>query len=65
MGLIEKQFSKTLNQNMSIDKERGTAVFDDGTAYNRKEMRLLSGQSPEMLVAVHKVKNLFNGEVVR
>lgn len=55
--------SKLLNQKYIVNSDYDL-TFEDNTVYTRKEMKFLSGQSPDMLVGVHKIKKLFDGEVV-
>lgn len=59
-----KKYSDKLKQNYTVNESAKTITTEDGQVYKNRELKLLTGQSPEMLQGVHKFKKIFNGEVV-
>lgn len=57
-------YSEKLKQNFYKQPDN-TVKFDDGIIYTSHEMLRLQGMSAEVIQAVHKVKKIFEGEVVR
>jgi len=62
-------YVKALKQSYKWDSERGVAVFPDGIEYTAGELIELSkgGLDPrdmETVRAIHKVKKVFNGEII-
>lgn len=56
-------YSKKLNQSYTQNPD-SSITFQDGTTYAPEEMQKLSGQSDKMLIAVHKIKSSFQGEII-
>jgi hypothetical protein len=56
-------FSEKLKLNYKIEDEKIT--FEDNTVYLKSEMRYLKDLEDEDLINIHKIKNIFKGEVVR
>lgn len=57
-------YSKKLNQNF-YKQDDGSVIFDDKVVYTQSEMLKLHELSFEMIQAVHEVKKIFCGEVIR
>jgi len=56
-------YSKKLNKNYTV--KNGNFVFDDGVIYNRNEIHILNLYPDIDLPVIHKVKKMFNGEIVK
>jgi hypothetical protein len=60
-----KQYSEILRQNIYINKEIGLLKTQDGTIYKGKELLLLKDVSNNSKMLIHRIKNIFNGEIVK
>jgi hypothetical protein len=58
-------YSANLGQEVAFSKLTGKVYCQDGVEYSREELQIL-GETGELLLAVHLVKNIFKGsEVIR
>lgn len=58
------QYSKILNQNITINQELQTVTTEDGAEYTRDEMREIAGLNTREIRAIHKVKRYFKGQII-
>lgn len=58
------RYSEKLKQNIS-QHEDGSIICEDETHYSRKELSLIKNQTDEDIVAVHSIKKIFCGEIVK
>lgn len=56
-------YSEKLKQNYTVNSDK-TVTFQDGTNYKMSEMSLISGSSDSTMIAVHKIKGAFLGELI-
>lgn len=61
---MKHKFSKILNMNILINDDN-SIVCEDETFYKPEELKLLNDCSNEEKVAIHKIKKIFLGEVVK
>lgn len=63
MFIMNKYKSKILNDNYKIEKDK--IIFDSGIEYNKNEINIIKNCSENTLRAIHKIKNYFQGEVIK
>jgi hypothetical protein len=56
--------SKKLNLNFAIHKATGWVYFSDGTRYSPEEIALLNKNNAKMTEELHRVKKIFQGEII-
>ena len=56
-------YSEKLKQNYTVNPDK-TVTFSDGVNYKMSEMSLISGIDDSTMIAVHKIKGAFFGELV-
>lgn len=61
---MKTKYSQILKQNISINQTDQSITTEDGQIYSREELSLIDGCIPESKIWMHKLKKLFNGEIV-
>jgi len=54
------RYSEKLNQQITINPDN-SVICQDGTNYSKSELSLLNNCTDKGIMAVHKLKNAFNG----
>lgn len=63
--MIEKRYSKILQQNIVIDKENQTLIVQDGTMYDSFELSFLQHMENHEKLYIHQIKNIFSGRIIK
>jgi len=61
---MQEKWSEILQQKITIDRKAGTVKTEDGNIYTRQELELLQNCSDKLKLSLHKIKNIFNGDLV-
>jgi len=57
-------YSEALQQEIAMSRKTGDVVCSDGTKYSAAEVALIASGEVPVTLAEHKVKKLFNGEIL-
>ena len=58
-------YSENLNQKMAYHIEKGIIYSEDKIFYSRKELDILQEAGQQVNKSIHKVKSIFDGEIVK
>lgn len=62
---MTSKYSEKMQMNYDVDYNTGIVTFEDGTTYNRDEMKRMSTIEPEHMRMLHKLKRIFGGTIVQ
>jgi hypothetical protein len=60
----EYMYSDTLKQEIAVQIKTGRIYCEDKTQYSIRELEIMKGAQLEITPEIHRVKKLFEGEIV-